>query len=246
MRAVILAAGRGSRMGGASTDQPKCLTLLHGKTLLDWQLLALRGAGIVDIALVRGYLAEKLAVTGLHAFDNPRWSKTNMVVSLACAEEWLARHICLVSYSDIVYPAATVCELAAARGDIALTYYTGWRHLWEARFADPLSDAESFRLADSGRLLDIGARPRTLEEVQGQYMGLLRFTPRGWQSVKRILTSLDEVRRDKLDMTSLLRLLLTSGEEIQAIPVDEPWYEVDSQADLELYQAMALRRGGLF
>jgi L-glutamine-phosphate cytidylyltransferase len=246
MRAIILAAGRGSRMGGATADQPKCLTPLHGRTLLDWQLEALRSAGIESIALVRGYMGEKLARNGLRTFDNPRWAETNMVMSLACASAWLTSDVCLVSYSDIAYPAATARRLAAASGDIAITYYKDWRRLWEARFKDPLSDAESFRLDDSGRLLDIGARPRSLDEVQGQYMGLLRFTPGGWQSVEGILGGLDAAQRDKLDMTSLLRLLLARGQAITAVPVEEPWYEVDSQSDLELYQAMALRRGGLF
>jgi len=60
VKAIILAAGRGSRMGGATADQPKCLTPLHGRTLLDWQVEALRDAGIESIALVRGYMGEKL------------------------------------------------------------------------------------------------------------------------------------------------------------------------------------------
>jgi len=246
MKAIILAAGRGSRMGGATADQPKCLTPLHGRTLLDWQLEALRGAGIESIGLVRGYMGEKLARDGLRTFDNPRWAETNMVVSLACASAWLSCDVCLVSYSDIVYPAATVRALAAAESDIAITYYKDWRRLWEVRFRDPLSDAETFRLDDSGRLLDIGTRPRNLDEVQGQYMGLLRFTPRGWQWVEEALAGVEALQRDKLDMTSLLRMLLARGHPIAAVPVQEPWYEVDSQTDLELYQAMAMRRGGLF
>lgn len=246
MRGIILAAGRGSRMGGATADQPKCLTLLRGRTLLDWQLAALRGAGIERIALVRGYMAEKLVRKDLHAFDNPRWADTNMVMSLTCAAEWLASDACLVSYSDIVYPASTVKLLASTSSDIAISYYEDWRRLWEARFRDPLSDAESFRLDASGHVLDIGSRPRDLDEVQGQYMGLLRFTPRGWQSVEQVLAGLDPQRRDKLDMTSLLRLLLARGQQIAAVAAKEAWYEVDSQSDLELYQAMAQRRGGLF
>jgi len=246
MKAIILAAGRGSRMGGATADQPKCLTLLQGRPLLDWQLDALRGADIEDIALVRGYMGEKLVREGLRTFENPRWAETNMVMSLACASAWLSSDACLVSYSDIVYPAATARLLAAAQGDIAITYYKDWRHLWEARFKDPLSDAESFRLDAAGRLQDIGARPRNLDEVQGQYMGLLRFTPRGWRWVEDTLAGMDAVQRDRLDMTSLLRLLLARGKPIATVPVLEPWYEVDSQSDLELYQAMAMQRGGLF
>lgn len=246
MRGIVLAAGRGSRMGGATSERPKCLTELFGKTLLDWQLESLRGAGIRDIAIVRGYMAETLAPQGVDTFDNPRWASTNMVSSLCCATAWLTSDTCVVSYSDIAYPASTVRLLAGARGDIAITYSLGWQALWEARFKDPLADAETFRVDGSGRLLEIGARPRTMEEVQGQYMGLLRFSPRGWGYVQEVLDSLDALRRDRLDMTALLGLLLLRRREVVAVPASEPWYEVDSPSDLVLYQSMAQRKGGLF
>jgi len=246
MKAIILAAGRGSRMGDATADQPKCLTKLCGKPLLDWQLEALRGAGINTIGIVRGYMGEKLLRDGVETFHNPRWAETNMVASLACASDWLSSDVCLVSYSDIAYPASTVQAMAQAQGDIAITYLVHWRSLWQARFEDPLSDAETFRVDASGRLLEIGARPHTLDEIQGQYMGLLRFAPDGWRRVEDLLKTLSGAQRDKLDVTSLLRLLLERGHAIAAVPVERPWYEVDSQSDLELYQSWAQRDGGLF
>jgi hypothetical protein len=52
MRAIILAAGRGSRMKNLTDERPKCLVELRGKTLLEWQLGALRHAGINEIAHV--------------------------------------------------------------------------------------------------------------------------------------------------------------------------------------------------
>jgi choline kinase len=246
MKAIILAAGRGSRMGDATSDQPKCLTVLCGKPLLDWQLEALRGAGVDTLGLVRGYMREKLAREGVETFDNPRWADTNMVASLTCACAWLSSDVCLVSYSDIVYPASTAKALARAQHEIAISYLVPWRSLWEARFKDPLLDAETFRVDATGRLREIGARALSLEEIQGQYMGLLRVTPRGWRHAEDLLTNLDPAQRDRLDVTSMLRLLLERGHAIGAVPAEHPWYEVDSQSDLKLYQAWAQRDGGLF
>ena len=54
-KAIILAAGRGSRMGDATASKPKCLNVLNDKCLLDWQLLSLRDAGIEEVTVVRGY-----------------------------------------------------------------------------------------------------------------------------------------------------------------------------------------------
>ena len=85
MKAIILAAGRGSRMRNID-ENPKCLVLLRGKSLLDWQLEALRGAGIKQISIVTGYKRELLLDKGLKEFNNNRWMLTNMVRSLMCAD----------------------------------------------------------------------------------------------------------------------------------------------------------------
>ncbi len=76
MKAIILAAGRGSRMKSLTEERPKCLVELAGKALLDWQLEALREAGVSEIAIVTGYKRELLANRGLVEFYNPRWAET--------------------------------------------------------------------------------------------------------------------------------------------------------------------------
>ena len=101
MKAIILAAGRGSRMKSLTDEKPKCLIELNGKPLLEWQLEALRGAGIEDIAIVTGYKKELLHRYGLKEFHNSLWAETQMVSSLMCANEWLQQSECVVSYSDI-------------------------------------------------------------------------------------------------------------------------------------------------
>ena len=244
MRAILLAAGRGSRMGSLTREQPKCLTPLDGRPLVEWQLQALRGGGAGDIAVVTGYMGHLLDGYGLRRFENPRWAETQMVRSLACAAEWLREGPCLVSYSDIVYEPAVVRTLAAAPGELAISYHTGWLDIWKARFDDPLSDAETFRVADDGRLLEIGRRATHLGDIQGQYMGLLRFTPRAWADVEALLASLEPAVADKVDMTSLLGRLLAAGVRIDATPVSGEWWEVDNEHDLRVYEArLAAARG---
>ena len=237
MKAIILAAGRGSRMGSLTQDQPKCLTVLHGRALIEWQMQALRGAGISEIGIVRGYLAHEFRMNARY-FENARWEETNMVMSLAAAHEWLEAETCMVSYSDIVYNGETVDALLSASADIAITYDANWLALWRARFSDPLSDAETFRVGDDGMLLEIGNRAHCVEDIQGQYMGLLKFTPAGWRAARSHLERHDAGRRDRMDMTALLRGLLEQGAGITAIPAVGRWYEVDSESDLRLYETM--------
>src|SRR5271154_5280112 len=103
MRALILAAGRGSRMGAVGDERPKCLVELEGRPLLERQVAALRRGGAESVGIVRGYRAERLQFPGLTYFDNPRWSETNMVMSLAAAAEWLRAGTVVVSYADIFF-----------------------------------------------------------------------------------------------------------------------------------------------
>ena len=236
MKAIILAAGRGSRMKEMTDERPKCLVEVHGKPLLRWQTDALTAAGVDEIGIVVGYRSELLEGCGFTVFRNPRWQETNMVASLACAAEWLRDQPCIVSYSDIFYEAAAASSLMHSDAALAVTYDPNWRRLWERRFADPLSDAETFRLGSDGNLLEIGRKPERFEDVEGQYMGLLRFSPPAWAAVDRLRDGLEARVRDRLDMTGMLQRLIESGATpVRALPYVGVWGEVDSPDDIAAY-----------
>lgn len=236
MKAIILAAGRGSRMKDLTDERPKCLVELRGKTLLDRQLEALRAAGIAEIAIVTGYKRELLTNRGLAEFHNSRWAETNMVSSLACAQDWLQAEPCIVSYSDIFYSSMAVQSLMTSEATLAVTYDPNWQELWTQRFGDPLLDAETFRLTPEHTLAEIGNKPTSVDEVQGQYMGLLRFTPEGWMEVLRIRSGLTAEQCDKMHMTGTLQKVIDAGRvEIAAVPYTGEWGEVDSAEDLASY-----------
>ncbi len=245
MRALILAAGRGSRMGPLGNDRPKCLVELGGKPLIERQIAALVRGGVNEIGIVRGYRAEMIDFAGLSYFTNERWAETNMVMSLSAAAPWLRSGPVIVSYADIFYRSGLVRGLAGAAGQLVISYDRAWRRLWSRRFADPLADAETFRLNAAGQLLEIGGKTARIEEIEGQYMGLLKFTPPGWSAVEALLSTLDAGVRDRLDMTGLLRRLLAEKHfPICTFGTDGQWGEIDNLEDVALYQNM-VREGDL-
>ena len=85
MRAIILAAGEGTRLRPHTLDRPKCLVPLAGRPLLAWQADALRRAGVDDITVVTGYRADQVATLGFATVHNDRFRETNMVASAMCA-----------------------------------------------------------------------------------------------------------------------------------------------------------------
>lgn len=231
-RAIVLAAGRGSRLGGLTTERPKCLVPVLGRTLLDWQIDALSAAGVTEIGIVRGYLREQMQRPDVTYFDNLRWAETNMVRSLECAASWLSVEPCFIAYADLIYFPSTVGSLGRADAAVALSYDRNWRSQWEARFGNPLIDAETFRVDADDNVIDIGRKPQSLDEINGQYMGLLKCTPEGWRSIEAALASLPAATVDRLDMTSLLGSLIGSGVRIRGVGITDPWFEVDSERDL--------------
>jgi choline kinase len=245
MRAVILAAGRGSRMGHLSDDRPKCLVELEGKPLIERQIAALRRGGADEIGVVRGYRAEMIDLPGLSYFANERWAETNMVMSLVAAAPWLRSGPVIVSYADIFYRSELVRGLSGAPGQLVISYDRAWRRLWTRRFADPLADAETFRIDAAGQLLEIGGKTTRIEDIEGQYMGLLKFTPPAWSAVEALLRRLDQAICNRLDVTGLLRLLLAAREvPIDTFGTDGQWGEIDNPEDVALYESM-VRKGKL-
>jgi len=165
-------------------------------------------------------------------------------MSLAAASDWLRSGPVVISYADIFYGQDVVRDLAATPGDLVVAYDPAWRTLWTRRFADPLSDAETFRTDASGKLIEIGRRTTRIDEIEGQYMGLLKFTPAAWRAVEDLLAGVDAKTRDRMDMTTLLGALLESGFSIQTVGITGQWGEIDSSGDLELYEKM-IREGEL-
>jgi choline kinase len=198
-------------------------------------MAALTAAGIEAITVVGGYRIDLLQFGNHELVDNPDWSTTNMVATLRCASERLHTAPAIVSYSDIVYRSDHVRRLAEAPGELAITYDQQWRTLWETRFDDPLADAETFRQRD-GWLETIGERAIDLSNIEGQYMGLLRFTPEGWRNAENWLNAQPAEYQRRIDMTGLLRGLLTAGIPIACTPVSGGWCEVDSGEDAKLYE----------
>jgi len=239
MKAIILAAGRGSRMGEKTKNLPKCLTTLKGKTLLERQLDALTTAGIEEIAVITGYKSEEITKRfgDLKYFHNENWENTNMVATLLKADEWLKSDACIISYSDIVYTKKAVELLKNSAEDIAITYYTEFLKLWQRRFKNPLEDLETFKIDENSYLTEIGARAKSLDEIEGQYMGLLKFSPNGYEKIRSSMGEDMPKPVERIDMTGLLSYLLAKNIKIKAVSYNELWLEADNERDLEIYES---------
>ena len=245
MIAIILAAGQGTRLRPLTDDKPKCMVELAGKSLLQRQLEVLRSAGIKNIVLVGGYRADRLDAKGVELVMNPRFAETNMVSTLFCAESRMTPgEDILIAYGDIVYELRVVRSLIDASAPIAVSVDREWQRLWETRMDDPLSDAETLKLADENLIVELGKKPQALDEIQGQYMGLIKVRSDTVETVRAQWHGLD--RHGSYDgkdfnnmyMTSFIQHLIDTGSDVRAAFTDNGWIEIDTVEDLTRYEQM--------
>lgn len=237
VKAIILAAGEGTRLRPYTLDRPKCLVEVDGHSLLDRQLAVLASEAILPIILIGGYRIEMLKRSGIELRVNPRYAETNMVWTLFCAEDDLEGDV-LLCYGDIVYSQEILRALLQSKADIAVAIDLDWESYWRARNEDPLEDAETLKLAADGRILEIGQKPKSLAKIEGQYMGLMKFSEKGLKILKRTFheaKSAGNLRGKPLEkayMTDLLQMMIDQNSRLDAVLVHGGWVEVDTVSDL--------------
>lgn len=245
MRAIILAAGQGTRLRPHTNDRPKCMVELLGKPMLHRQLEVLRGAGVSDIVLVGGYCSTGLQADGTKVVLNPRYAETNMVTTLFCAEALMQEgQDLLIAYGDIVYEPRVLDAVLHSQAPLSVAVDLDWRRFWEVRMENPLADAETLKLDEHDFILELGKKPKDYSEIQGQYMGLIKV--RGdqvaafrsaWHALDRQV-SYDGKDFDNMYMTSFLQYLINSGWQAKAAFTRNGWLEVDTVEDLDRYHQM--------
>ncbi|RQH01958.1 phosphocholine cytidylyltransferase family protein [Natrarchaeobius oligotrophus] len=241
MKAVHLAAGEGTRLRPITEDLPKPLVELGGRSLLERNVDTLEAAGVDEQVVVTGHCADEIRDRGYETVHNPVYDETDMIYSLFCAADAFPEDDDLViSYGDIVYEEAVVDALLECDAPLCVVVDREWRRLWELRFDDPLDDAETLSMDDDGRIHEIGGDTDDYDEIDAQYTGLLKVRADHVDELVEEYRSL-EAGADgyvSIDTTAFLQRLIDGGWNVEGVPVDGKWLEVDSTQDLETYREL--------
>ena len=250
-RALILAAGQGTRLYPLTHDRPKCLIDLCGRSLLSQQVQALQACGITDIHIVTGYLKEQIEALGFSTSFNSRFHATNMVESVFSAMAFLEQGgDLIIAYGDIVYEPENLARLLACDHEMAIMVDRKWFDLWSLRFENPREDAETLILDNEGYIVELGKKLENYHSAHGQYTGLIKIRN---EKVKDFIAFYQNLDRealydgqnfDTMYLTSFIQRLIDSGWKVKACLVDSGWLEVDSIGDLETYERLQ-RKGDL-
>ena len=240
MKAIIVAAGPGSRLNHLTRNRPKCLLEVGGQTIMERTLGALRANGIEDISVVRGWQSHMIDFPDLTYYHNPDFRDNNILVSLFYAEKAMTDDF-VFSYSDIVYTEETVARLLRSEADVAAVVDINWAEQYIRRDQHPVSEAELVKAVD-GRIVRIGKEEVTPEEAHGEFIGLARFTRAGAEMMKVAYHNASEnhdrpfhhaASFRKAYMTDMIQELVDRGMTVASVDIEGGWSEIDTPQDLE-------------
>ena len=247
MKAIILAAGMGTRLGKYTENLPKCMLNFNGKSLIQQQVETLQKAGINDISIVRGYNADKIQIPDVKYYHNPDYATTNMVETLFCAEKELdSNDDVLVCYADILYEPKILQKVMESKAEVGVTVDEAYWEYWQARSDTPEEDMESLIIKD-GKIVELGNTKCTREEAHVRYVGLIKFSKIGVQKLKEVYHQnkqqyyhldqpwLRSKSFKKAYMTCILQTLINAGQEVEPIITSRGWLEFDTVEDYEKY-----------
>jgi choline kinase len=229
--ALIMAAGRGSRLGGLTDELPKSLIDLGGITPLELQLDVLIARGVSRVVLVVGYRRDLLQAAaerraagriGLEFVFNPFWSVTNVLGSAWFARDRLDDDF-VYAHADTVFDPTILDDILAADADIALPV--------DMRAGEP----EQMKAEVAGdRVLHL-SKELPEERTAGEFIGIGLFRRHIVPGLVRAIE--DEVADGAIGSyfeAAINRLLADGGAEAVAVPTrGRAWTEIDFAEDLD-------------
>jgi len=242
MKAIILAAGKGTRLSKYTKDLPKGMLPVFNKSIIEHQIEVYNRNDITDITIVTGYLENKIQYQSTKKKWNERFATTNMVESLLCAEEELAGEV-IISYSDVLFEDRLLQQVITSTSDVGVLIDTDWKEYWKSRYGKVDFDTESLKFDTNNNILQLGVEDALLEEIEGRYIGLIKLSSKGVDTVQKVYGDLKSEYKgknylnnktaDNISMTEFLQEIINRDNIVESICTKRGWLEFDTNTDYE-------------
>ncbi len=233
MRAVILAAGIGSRLKTLTADKPKCMVTVNGRCIIDYQIGALLAAGVESVHVVSGFRAEQLEAhlrsrypgdSRISLVENVDYLSTNNMYSLSLCVDFVRGEPFLLMNADVVFDESIVRSLIEAPGSRICVDVGAYNE-------------ESMKVTLAADGLSLGSISKAIPQCDalGSSIDVYRFDSADsalfFDHIGKII---HEERRMREWTEVALDDLMRSGRlRIEALDISgRPWYEIDNMADL--------------
>jgi len=241
MKAVIIAAGYGSRLGEETKEKPKGLLDINGISIIERQVSLFKKNGIRDIIIITGPF-DNFGIEGIKYVKDEHFDEHDVLGSLMAAKRELTGEI-ITSYSDIVFEEKILLDIIKSKELISIPIDLDWEKSYIGRTEHPKSEADNVLLKDE-QIIEIkkGIFQKDKNEKIGEFLGPIKFSAEG---IKIFVNTYEKLEKNhsgifhnapslkKAYLTDLLQELIDSKIKITPIFINGKWCEIDTQQDLE-------------
>ncbi len=234
MKAVILAAGIGSRIHSVTNGLPKCLLQFGGRAILDFQIDSLFDAGVQELAVVVGHEKEHIGEHvarwhpersgSIHFITNPQFAVTNNIYSLWLAREWVGESDVVCLNADVLYHPGIIRPAIRTRADVSMIIDREFRE-------------ETMKVIIRRGQVTAMSKGISQQHCSGTYIGITTFSQRVSKPLfAAIETLLQEGRARDFFQVAVERLIARGTPVRFTETVGLPWAEIDDANDFRFAQ----------
>ncbi len=244
MKAILLAAGSGKRLGSLAKDIPKALVDINGQSLLERQIFALRKNEIEDIIVVTGPNRDKFKIPDIKYIHDSDYSNHDVLGTMMSVEEFMDDDV-IISYTDIVFDEKIINSMKLANQEINIAVEMDWEKAYIGRTEHPLEHAANVLINDK-LVTKIGHQTETFGTFDknnlGEFLGILKLSKSGIKIFRNEYSKLINNHKGNFHeaksiqtgyITDMLQELINLQYLINPVIVNGKWCEIDTLQDLQ-------------
>ena len=243
MKAIILAAGEGLRMGKLTQNIPKPLMIVNGKSIIERQLSILKQNKILDVIIVTGSHNEKFNFKNVVYVNDLEHKKHDTLGSLITARDYMNDEI-IITYADQIFDEKIMESINNFSGDIGIAVDLDWEKNYVNRDQHPKSEAENI-LINGNEILELRKNISECKENEkiGECLGLMKFSRKASKVFLDKYSELEISHQGKFHnapslekalISDMLQELIGSEINVEPIYVSGKWCEIDTPQDLQI------------
>ena len=242
MKAIILSAGYGSRLGNFAKELPKSLVDINGKSIIKRQIETFRNNGIKDIIVIVGPNKDKFQLNDIEYVVDKNFHEHEQLGSLMIANKHFQNDI-VISFGDVIVDGNIMKQVIESTYDIGIAIDLKWEKNYENRTQHPKSEAD-LALIRSNKLTKIKKNLDSVENHQlGEFLGIIKLSNIGSKKFLDVFERLNSSHEGKFHdassfqkayLTDMIDELIQTNEDVNPIFIDGVWFEIDTPQDLEI------------
>ena len=241
MKAIFLAAGEGYRMGNLTTNNPKPLIKINGKSILERQICLLQKFGISEIIVIRGPHPDRFKLN-VEYVNDVKFNEHDQLGSLILAKEKIQNDV-LIIFADILFDESILTKILESKEDITIAVDMNWEK-YDLRRENTIDEADKVAIS-KGTIKRIFKNINEIDKKFeiGEFIGLLKLTKNGSKEFNRIYSELtlkknqgfhDSTSVKRAKLVDFLQEIIEHNIEIKPVIIHGKWCEIDTLEDLEL------------